>query len=58
MIAASDYGSYPATEAQKRFLRDLATEADGEVDEEWLARLTRREASKEIEKYGGQGTIL
>ena len=39
----------PATEAQKRWLRDLCNELDGECDEEWLQALTAGEASKEID---------
>lgn len=39
-----------ATEAQKAYLRDLCTEQDGEVDEDWLESLSVREASEEIER--------
>jgi len=43
----------PITEAQARTLRDLCVEQDGEVDEAWLAGLTRGEASAEIERRIG-----
>lgn len=43
-----------ATEAQIAYLRRLVLEEDGEVDEDWLAGLTRREASEEISRRTGE----
>lgn len=43
-----------ATEAQITFLRRLVLEDDGEVDDDWLASLTKREASEEISRRLGR----